>query len=58
MQYEIKITFTTDRPLTSEEQFQIVGSCQVQIEEPVDAEGDDMNVEVTEVNSRISEAQI
>lgn len=58
MQYEIKITLTTDRPLTSEEQFLLAGACQVQIEEPANAEGDDMNVEVTEVNSRISEAQI
>lgn len=56
--YEIKITFTADRPLTSEEQFQIVGACQVQVEEPVDAEGEDMTAEVTEVNARITEAQI
>ena len=56
MKYEIKITFETDRELTPEEQFQIVGACQVQVEEPVDAEGEDMAVEVTEVNARISKA--
>ena len=54
--YQIVINFATNRPLTSDEQFQIVGVCQVQVEEPVDAEGDDMDVEVSEVNARISEA--
>lgn len=51
--YQIVINFSTDRELTPEEQFQIVAACQVQVEEPVDAEGDDMEVDVTNVNSRI-----
>lgn len=54
--YQITVTFTTDRELTSEEQFLLAGACQVQVEEPVDQEGEDMEVEVTEVNSRISRA--
>lgn len=52
--YQITINFETDRELTPEEQFQIVAAAQVQVEEPVDAEGDDMTVEVTEANSRIT----
>lgn len=54
--YQIVINFTTDRELTSEEQFLLAGACQVQVEEPVDSEGEDMTVEVTEVNARISKA--
>lgn len=54
--YEIKIAFNTSRPLTSEEQFLLAGACQVQVEEPVDGEGEKMEVKVTEVNSRIIEA--
>ena len=54
--YQITINFETDRELTPEEQFQIVAAAQVQVEEPVDAEGDDMTVEVTEANSRIAKA--
>lgn len=54
--YQITISFTTDRELTPDEQFGIVGACQVQVEEPVDNEGEDMDVDVTEVNARISEA--
>lgn len=53
--YQIVINFATNRPLTSDEQFQIVGACQVQVEEPVNAEGDDMEVEIVEINSRITE---
>lgn len=56
MKYQITITFTADRELTSEEQFLLAGACQVQVEEPVDQEGEDMAVEVTEVNTRISKA--
>lgn len=56
MKYKIEITFTTDRELTPDEQFQIVGFAQVQVEEPVDSEGEDMDVQVTEVNARISKA--
>lgn len=52
--YQITINFTTDRELTPEEQFQIVATAQVQVEEPIDAEGEDMAVEVTEANSRIT----
>lgn len=54
MKYKITIDFETDRELTPEEQFQIVGFAQVQVEEPVTEEGEDMNVEVTNVNARIS----
>ena len=54
--YTIHITFETDRELTPEEQFGIVGACQVQVEEPVDNEGEDMDVEVREVQARISKA--
>jgi len=54
--YQITVTFTTDRELTPDEQFLLAGACQVQVEEPVDQEGEDMEVEVTEVNSRISKA--
>lgn len=54
MKYKIEITFETDRELTPEEQFGIVGASQVQVEEPVDGAGDDLDVEVTEVNARIS----
>ena len=56
MKYQITIKFETDRPLTPEEQFQIVAASQVQVEEPVTAEGDDMVVEVKEVTARISAA--
>lgn len=56
MNYKIEITFTTDRELTPDEQFLLAGACQVQVEEPADQEGEDMEVEVTEVNSRISNA--
>jgi len=56
MKYNITIAFETDRELTPEEQFGIVGACQVQVEEPVDSEGDDMSVEVREVQARISKA--
>jgi len=56
MKYQIVINFETDRELTSEEQFQIVAAAQVQVEEPVDAEGNDMAVEVSEANARISKA--
>jgi hypothetical protein len=56
MKYQIVIKFETDRPLTPEEQFQIVAAAQVQVEEPTDAEGDDMKVEVKEATARISEA--
>jgi len=54
--YQITINFTTDRELTPEEQFQIVAAAQVQVEEPVDAEGEDMTVEVSEVNARITKS--
>ena len=56
MRYNITINFETDRELTPEEQFQIVGACQVQVEEPVDGQGDDLAVEVSEVQARISKA--
>ena len=56
MKYKIVIKFETDRPLTPEEQFQIVGACEVQVEEPVDGNGDDLDVRVGAVSSRISEA--
>lgn len=56
MKYQITVTFTTDRELTPDEQFLLAGACQVQVEEPADQEGEDMEVEVTEVNSRISVA--
>lgn len=56
MKYQIVIKFETDRELTPEEQFQLVAASQVQVEEPTDAEGDDMEVEVKEVTARISEA--
>jgi hypothetical protein len=56
MKYQIVINFETDRELTPEEQFQIVGACQVQVEEPVDAEGEDMAVDVIDIKSRISKA--
>lgn len=56
MRYNITITFDADRELTPDEQFQIAGACQVQVEEPVDAEGNDMDVSVSDVNCRISKA--
>jgi hypothetical protein len=56
MRYNITITFETDRELTPEEQFGIVGACQVQVKEPVDGQGDDLSVEVSEVQARISKA--
>jgi len=57
MKYQIVIKFETDRPLTPEEQFQIVAASQVQVEEPATAEGEPMKVEVKEVTARISEAE-
>jgi len=50
--YTIHITFETDRELTVDEQNLLGGACQVQVEEPVDAEGEDMevSVEVTRAN--------
>ena len=54
--YQIVINFTAARELTPEEQFQIVGACQVQVEEPVDGNGDELDVRVGAVTSRISEA--
>jgi hypothetical protein len=54
--YQIVIKFETDRELTPEEQFQIVGTAQVQVEEPTDEEGESMQVNVKEVTARISEA--
>jgi hypothetical protein len=57
MKYQIVIKFETDRPLTPEEQFQIVAASQVQVEEPATAEGEPMKVEVKEVAARISEAE-
>ncbi len=56
MKYQITIKFETDRELTPEEQFQIVAACQVQVEEPATPDGDDMDVEVSDVNARISNA--
>jgi hypothetical protein len=56
MKYQITIKFETDRELTPEEQFQIVAAAQVQVEEPTTPDGEDMEVEVSEVNARISEA--
>lgn len=56
MKYQITITFESDRELTPEEQFLIVGACQVQVEEPAGNDGEDMDVGITEVNSRISKA--
>jgi hypothetical protein len=54
--YQITINFTTDRELTPEEQFQIVAAAQVQVRGLLDAEGEDMTVEVSEVNSHISKS--
>ena len=50
--YTIHITFETDRELTVDEQNLIAGACQAQVEEPADAEGEEMDVsvEVTKVN--------
>lgn len=54
MKYQITINFETDRELTPEEQFAIVGFAQVQVEEPVDSEGEDLDVQVSNVNARIT----
>lgn len=52
--YKIVINFETDRELTPDEQFCIVGACQAQVEEPVDQTGEDLVVDVSEVDARIS----
>lgn len=52
--YTIHITFETDRELTVDEQNLLVGACQVQVEEPVDAEGEDMDVSTQVVRANIT----
>lgn len=45
--YSITIVFSTDRPLTPEEQDQISMAVAVQVEDPLDEEGDSLDVDVS-----------
>jgi hypothetical protein len=47
MKYVIVIALETNRPLTEDEQNLIAGACLVQAEEPVDAEGNQIDVDCT-----------
>lgn len=49
--YEIKIVFESDRELDPEEIAMIEGACLAQVSEPVDENGDDMDVNVLVNNS-------
>ena len=48
--YKITVEFKTDRPLTDDEIGLIGGAIQAQVEEPVDAAGEDMDVTVSDVH--------
>ena len=51
--YQITIRFSTDRPLSQEELDLILAACEAQVEEPADASGDDMDVDVRIIDSDI-----
>lgn len=53
MSYQITIRFSTNRPLTLDEQELILNACLVQVEEPVGSDGEDM-----EVDTKIFESEI
>jgi len=46
--YSITILFDADRELTTDELNTIANACLVQAVEPVDADGEDLNVSVTD----------
>jgi hypothetical protein len=54
-QYKITVEFKTDRPLTDDEIGLIGGAVQAQVNEPVDAEGEDMDVAVSDVQVKTAE---
>jgi hypothetical protein len=47
--YEITVRFTTDRELTEEEKGHLQLQVIAQVEEPVDAEGDDVTYSTAEI---------
>lgn len=51
--YQITIRFSTNRPLSQDELDLILAACEAQVEEPVDASGDDMDVDVRIIDSDI-----
>lgn len=51
-QYKIEVSFSTDRPLTTDELALIEGAVLAQVEEPVDADGDNLDVSVSEAKSK------
>jgi hypothetical protein len=51
--YTITIGFNTDRPLTEDELNAIAAQCAAQVEEPVDGNGDDMDVTVSDTSIRL-----
>lgn len=51
--YQITIRFSTNRPLSQDELDLILAACEAQVEEPADASGDDMDVEVRIIESDI-----
>lgn len=46
--YNISIVFDADRTLSEDELNTIAGHCVVQVEEPVNGDGEDLNVSVTD----------
>lgn len=53
--YQITIRFSTDRPLTQDEQDLILAACDVQVEEPAGADGEPMNVDVRIMESDLQD---
>ncbi len=54
MRYTLTIRFDTDRPLTADEQRLLMAACQAQVDEPADVDGNDIDVTVTNSESRIA----
>jgi hypothetical protein len=53
--YKIEVEFSTDRALTQDELSMMEGAVIAQVEEPVNAEGNDLDVSVFEVKSKAGE---
>jgi hypothetical protein len=50
MQYQIKVTFNSDRQLTDEQLETLEGIIALQVEEPTDFEGNEMDLNLTNAN--------
>ena len=55
MSYQVTIRFSTNRPLTLDEQELILNACLVQVEEPVGLNGEDMEVDTKVFESEIQD---